>query len=525
MLTIDTTEKRGPLVSVLVPTFNRRRYLREALESVVGQTYRQFEAFVVNDGGEPVADLVAAFNDPRLVLIERRENRGKAASLNEALGRAQGKYVAYLDDDDRYYPEHLARLVETLEGRDDCHAAYTDLYKVHCRVLPDGTRQVLGKVVNISRDFDRFLLCHINHVLHVALMHRRDLFEKTGPYNEGLRVMIDWDMTRRLSFFTDLLHIPQVTGEFFGPVGECDRISYRMRKNKLDYARQVLMIRATRPAKPWPKMPDLSIVFAPDVLDAAAAGMIRQIGAWTFMPCQLYLVLPPAEIARADPTLPNQVIVPVTPGATPAARLDAALRRVEGDYVAVVSPGARVETLWVEDPLYAAAHDATGKVAFEIAGSAGGDWPAVVLRTDGLRRARARDSGPSLRLSLEAAGIAVRPPSEAERAFPFDRLLQNAEEMESDGDWAQAAWLYKQMGERFNNSRWMHERTVRALLKAGGRDGEALAVCREINLTTPTVSTLLLEARLLKRANQPGPAVALLEEADAILEGRGEPWN
>ena len=126
---------------------------------------------------------------------------------------------------------------------------------------------------------------------------------------------------------------------------------------------------------------------------------------------------------------------------------------------------------------------------------------------------------------MEAAGIAIRPPSEAERAFPFDRLLQHAQDMEADGDWVRAAWLYDQMGERFANRRWMGECKARALWLAGGRDNEALAVCRELNLSTPTVSTLLLEARLLKRANRPEAAAAVLQEAEVILSGRGEPWN
>ena len=78
-------------------------------------------------------------------------------------------------------------------------------------------KSVDQRPIPTSRDFDRFLLCYFNHILHVSLMHRRDLLEKTGPYREGQRVLIDWDMTRRLAFFTDFLHVPRVTGEFYGP--------------------------------------------------------------------------------------------------------------------------------------------------------------------------------------------------------------------------------------------------------------------------------------------------------------------
>jgi hypothetical protein len=516
-------EKDGPLVSVLVPTFNRRPYLADALRSLVRQTYCRFEAFIINDGGERVDDVVASFNDPRLTLLDRRENRGKAHSLNQALQHARGTYVAYLDDDDLYYPTHLARLVETLQARTDCQAAYTDLYKVHCRVLPDGSRQVLGKVVNVTRDFDRFLLCHFNHVLHVSLVHRRDLLERTGPYNEDLRVMIDWDMTRRLSFFTDLLHVPEVTGEFYGPVGECDRLSYRMRLNREEYVRQVMAIRASRPPKPWPRMPDLSIIFLPDRLDAACRDALIQMCVWTFMPFEIYLPLPAAQLAPLAGQLANLVPVPVGEGASRAARLDAALARAQGDYAAVLAPGAfRVEPLWIENPLHAAVHHAAGGTAFAM-GNAEGEWPAVLMRRTDLDRSRRGRRGASLRASLAAAGVAVRAPAPSELAFRFDALLQQAEAMERESDWAGAARLYAQLNSAGANWRWMRERATWALYRAGGHDSEVLRLCRGINQGQPTVSSLLLEAKVLRRAGDCASAAARLEDAETILSGKGQP--
>jgi len=506
----------APLVSVLVPTFNRRRYLAEAIASLLAQTHRRFEALIVNDGGEPVADLVASFNDPRLVLIDRRQNRGKAFSLNQALARAQGKYVAYLDDDDRYYPGHLARLVRALESDADCGAAYSDLYKVHCRVLPDGTRQVLGKVVNISRDFDRFFLCHFNHVLHVSLLHRRDLVEKTGLYNEGLRILIDWDMTRRLSFFTDLRHVAEVTGEFYGPVGPCDRISYRQRLDPAQYVRQVATIRTTRPAKPWPKMPDLSIIFLPDAVDAALAETLRSIWLTTFMPYELYLPMPSAQLQLLEAAMPNLVRIPVRDGASREARIDAALPYAAGDFIAVVPHGVPVNAMWVENPLHAAAGQPAGGSALLIAGSAQ-DWPAVVLRRDDCLRARRGRAGATWPASLAAAGLAVREPDVRELPFQFDFLLQEAQAMETDGNWGQAAWLYQQTGAKFDNRRWMDEMAARALYRAGGRDAEALNLCRQAAGDRPTPATLLLEAKIRKRANQFEAAARLLEHADMIL--------
>jgi len=518
----DNPEACGPLVSVLVPTFNRPRTLAAAVRSVLAQTYRRFEVFVVNDGGASVADLVGALGDPRVTLMERRENRGKAASLNEALGRATGKYVAYLDDDDLYYPHHLATLVAALEGPTECRAAYSDLLKAHCRVGPDGRREVLGKIVNISRDFDRFLICYFNHVLHVSLLHRRDLLEKTGPYNEAQRVLVDWDMTRRLAFFTDFLHVPRITGEFYGPVGDCDRISYRMRLDKVTYLAQVLAIRTARPPKPWPKMPDLSVVFVADRFDDAAAATLRQIWSWTFMPYQVYVPLPPSELQKLRTAMPNLVRVPVIRAAGPEQRLDEALARCEGDYVAVVPPGLEAGPMWVEEAYYAALHHGSAKVAFQL-GDGRAALPAVVMGRDELRGIRGRRRSLSLAQSLAAEGVVVRKPAPEEMSFRFDAVVGEAKALESEGSLIRAAALYRQAARDFGNVFWMQERAAECLYRAGGRDADAMDLARELNRARPSPSTLLLEARLHRRADRTGEAVALLERAERVLAGEGSP--
>jgi len=518
-----TPNTTGPLVTVLVPTYNRRRYLAEALASLLGQTYGHFEAIVINDGGVSVRDVVDRFADPRLALIERTENRGVAATLNEGLARARGTYVAYLGDDDLYYPHHLERLVETLEGGTDCGVAYTNLYKVHCRIRPDGRRQVLGKVVNISRDFDRFFLSYFNHTLHVAAMHRRDLLERTGPYDESLRVLVDWDLMRRLAFFTDFVHVPEVTGEFYAPVADSDRVSDKGRVDRQAFTATVLKIRTARPPKPWPKMPDLSIVLLPETAEAAGT-MIRQVYAWTFMPHEIYLPMPPADLDRLNIRMPNFVPVPTAADAGPADRLDAALARAAGDYVAVVPQGTRFEVLWVEDALHAAG-GGDGRTALALCGGEASRAPGFVLPTDVLARVRREGGGASVADSLRAAGITLRPPRPHEYALRFDRALQDAQRRREEGNPLQAAAIYRGIEEQLGNARWMRACRARALREAGGRDAEALDLCRDLN-RRPTVSTLLLEARLHRRADRLEEAVDRLEHARRILATtKGTPCN
>ena len=171
-----------PLVTILISTYNRPIELREALKSIYAQTYQNFEIRLTRDGGMPVD--IWDIKDDRLHFINRDENKGLAYSFNQSIRNARGKYVCYLGDDDLFYPDHIQTLVEALEANPEYGAAYTDLYKVHYKWGNMGKRIAYAKNREISRDFDRMSLLRFNNMLHVAMMHRRDLLEKTGVYNE-----------------------------------------------------------------------------------------------------------------------------------------------------------------------------------------------------------------------------------------------------------------------------------------------------------------------------------------------------
>lgn len=505
-------------MSILLPTYNRRRYLPYALASAVRQSYRDVEVFVINDGGEDVSDVVRSFGDPRIHFIDRRENRGKPHSLNEALARARGKYVAYLDDDDIYYPHHVQVLVDALEGPTDCRVAYSDLYKTYCHVLSDGTREIRSKYVEISRDFDRFLMLYFNHVLHVSLMHRRDLLDRTGLYNEDLNILIDWDMTRRLAFFSDFQHLHTITGEFYSPIGESDRISIQRRKDSREYLRNVLTIRTTHPPKPWDKLDELSVILLADRLDQDLAETCKRLWRHTFYPYHLYLPLVPEAIARLDSQMPNVVLVPVDPLSSPAERLDVALQRAEGQYVAILPATLPVEEMWVEDPLYALIHDASNREGFLLHGAGRDRWGAVLRRVD-LERARKAHPHLSVEASVTACGIRVRTPRPEELPFQFDELLRRAWEAESNGDWAIAARLCEHLADRRYNELWMRSMAADAHLRADNYH-EARRLSHQVNQVRPTVETLLLEAKVYRRRHEFQTAIRLLERAERELQDR-----
>ena len=105
-----------PLVSVIIPVYNVRPYLREALESVLGQTYRNLEILIINDGSNDGSEAVCdeyEKKDPRITVVHQ-ENKGLSTARNVGLNRRTGDYVAFLDPDDAFHPDMIWILMGAL---------------------------------------------------------------------------------------------------------------------------------------------------------------------------------------------------------------------------------------------------------------------------------------------------------------------------------------------------------------------------------------------------------------------------
>ena len=187
------------LISVILPTYNRRDLLERALCSVLTQTYRDIETVVVNDGGEPVLDIVKR-RLPEAVYIAHGRNKGLPAARNTGLRYASGKLIAYLDDDDWYYPDHIDTLVSEMQIGTEF--AYTD-----ADILDKD-----GKLhLYMSRDYDPAAFRTFNQFPVCCAMHTRRLLDQAGWFDESLENHEDWDLWLRMAKFTDFVHIPRVT--------------------------------------------------------------------------------------------------------------------------------------------------------------------------------------------------------------------------------------------------------------------------------------------------------------------------
>jgi glycosyltransferase involved in cell wall biosynthesis len=203
----------GPLLSAIVRTFDRPQLLARALDSLAAQTYRDIEAVVVNDAGPDVASLLARYEGRLAIRYVRHErNAGVTPALNAGARLATGTYVGYLDDDDVWYPDHAARLVDALE-RTGAAVAYANCIAEYADVA--GERIVPREyAIFTDRDFEKDAFLNDNLATIHSFVHRRDLFERFGAFDESLSACEDWEMWLRMSRAIDFVHVDHVTVEY-----------------------------------------------------------------------------------------------------------------------------------------------------------------------------------------------------------------------------------------------------------------------------------------------------------------------
>jgi glycosyltransferase involved in cell wall biosynthesis len=183
-------------VSVVIPTFNRAAFLREALESVSRQTYPNFEVIVVDDGSTDGTREVVAASAARPVYVYQ-ENQGRGAARNAGVGRAQGELIAFLDSDDLWHPDRLARHVEFLARHPDAVFVHGPVDVIDEGGRPDerASREMARRYARARRrgyTYENMLDSCL--IFTSTILVRRYLFDEVGVYDTRLmaREDLDW---------------------------------------------------------------------------------------------------------------------------------------------------------------------------------------------------------------------------------------------------------------------------------------------------------------------------------------------
>lgn len=202
-----------PRISVILPTYNRREILKETIRSVLSQTYRNFELIVVNDGGADVRDIIDAFEgDGRIEYIVHPENLGVAAARNTGLKAARGEYIAYIDDDDIYYPDHLETVVRELE-KGVYPVVYTGANAL-TREWITGRYVIVDETLGFNAEYDPEKLLVGNYIPTLNIAHRKELIDEMGLFDETMETHEDWDLWIRFSLKYEFSHIDRITTAF-----------------------------------------------------------------------------------------------------------------------------------------------------------------------------------------------------------------------------------------------------------------------------------------------------------------------
>ncbi|ROL57688.1 glycosyltransferase [Bacteroidetes/Chlorobi group bacterium Naka2016] len=201
-----------PLVSVVILTYNRPKFLSRAIKSVLYQTYQNFEIIVVNNAGADVSEIIKSFNDRRIKYFVNSKNTGETGR-NLGIENSHGKYLAFLDDDDIFYPNHLEVLVDFLEKNLQYHVVYSDALRTNMERVGNWY-QIVSRELTYSKDFDKTRLLFGNFIPINCLLFESKIIKKVGGFSDSLVALLDWDLLIRISRSYDFAHLKIVTCEF-----------------------------------------------------------------------------------------------------------------------------------------------------------------------------------------------------------------------------------------------------------------------------------------------------------------------
>jgi glycosyltransferase involved in cell wall biosynthesis len=197
------TSLSQPLISIVLPTYNGRRYIAQSIESCLSQSYNHFELIVVDGGStDGTLDVVQAIADPRIKIVHQPANTGLLpGALNYGFAKARGAYYTWTQDDDYYAPEALQTLANGLANHPDAGMVYTGMYFIDpagaiCRDEPTRPPEAL----------------YISNPVGCCFMYRREIAELVGPYDVNFYMSEDSHYWMRIYKHSKIVQLP---GKYF----------------------------------------------------------------------------------------------------------------------------------------------------------------------------------------------------------------------------------------------------------------------------------------------------------------------
>jgi len=184
-----------PEVSVVIPTFNRSNYVRLAIQSVLDQTFEDFEIIVVDDAStDNTAEVIEKFDDERIRTIHHRRNQGGSAARNTGIRCSKGEFIAFLDDDDLWMKNKLERQLDLIYKSNGTSIVYT-----HVKLVNENGETISFYMPSFRGNI-LLILLKKNYVGSCSsVLVRKECFSKVGLFDENLQAAQDYDMWIRLA--------------------------------------------------------------------------------------------------------------------------------------------------------------------------------------------------------------------------------------------------------------------------------------------------------------------------------------
>ena len=248
------SEPKAPVISVVMSVYNGEQYAPEAVESILAQTYHNFEFVIIDDGStDGTKALLEAYaqRDPRIRLVSR-PNKGLTKTLNEGLTLARGEFVARMDADDVSLPNRFEKQVTFLRANPDCVCVGARVL----RVDPYGSPLSESDHKLTHEEIDRQLMEEGLGwaVTHPVAMMRRDAVVKVGGYREQFRTSQDLDLWLRLAEVGRLANLPEVLLKYrYHPQSVGFTKFEEQRRAKSIILQDAYARRGRTPPAEWPK--------------------------------------------------------------------------------------------------------------------------------------------------------------------------------------------------------------------------------------------------------------------------------
>lgn len=194
-----------PKVSVILPAYNAEKYIKEAVDSILSQTFGDFELIVINDcSKDSTEQILLSYTDPRLVYVKNEENLGVAGTLNKGLKLAKGQYIARMDADDISLPQRFEKQVAYLDSHENTAVLGTALERFG-EGIPLQTRSFSQDPEQMKVDL--FFSCGL---AHPSIMMRTDVIRALGGYDMAFEGLEDYELWCRVAREHQVTTLPEV---------------------------------------------------------------------------------------------------------------------------------------------------------------------------------------------------------------------------------------------------------------------------------------------------------------------------